>query len=343
MKLTEEDKARIRAIDIEQVALALGIEVVRHKALCPFHDDHHPSLYFNPKSNTYRCYACDAHGDTIALAREHEGWGFVDACRWLAATFNIPLDNDNAPQPPLPKAKPMTPRTAKDTDYEALPVDTAHLEALLRRPWLSLRAQQFLFDERHISPEVVKRLGISSIVHATPTSSDPKSMRFNAPSLLLPYRDEQGRLLTVQARLLVSDDGRPRFQFPRGGRCSIFNQPQLSDLQPGDELWITEGVSDCLAMLTNGRKAIAVPSATILKQTDIAQIRQALERSGATLHISPDNDEAGQELCRRLQEAFPQMTVHPLPHGIKDYADLHRQTAQANEPTPLRQRRQKNW
>ena len=32
---------KLRDLPIEGVAERLGLRVVRHKALCPFHDDHH--------------------------------------------------------------------------------------------------------------------------------------------------------------------------------------------------------------------------------------------------------------------------------------------------------------
>ena len=75
---------QLREIPIEEVASRLGLDVRQHKALCPFHADHHPSLSFNVRKNTYRCFVCDAHGGTIDLAMRLLGKDFRDACRWLA-------------------------------------------------------------------------------------------------------------------------------------------------------------------------------------------------------------------------------------------------------------------
>ncbi len=58
---------QLRQLPIEAVAERLGLRVSRHKSLCPFHDDHHASLTFNTRTNTYRCFACDTHGGTIDL------------------------------------------------------------------------------------------------------------------------------------------------------------------------------------------------------------------------------------------------------------------------------------
>ena len=59
---------KLRDLPIEGVAERLGLRVVRHKALCPFHDDHHASLSFKVSKNTWRCFVCGASGGTIDLA-----------------------------------------------------------------------------------------------------------------------------------------------------------------------------------------------------------------------------------------------------------------------------------
>ena len=77
---------QLRDLPIEGVAERLGMEVVRHKALCPFHDDHHASLSFNVRKNTYRCFVCGEHGGTIDLVMRVKGMEFKEACRWLGLT-----------------------------------------------------------------------------------------------------------------------------------------------------------------------------------------------------------------------------------------------------------------
>lgn len=37
---------KLRELPIEKVAKEMGMKVEHHKALCPFHDDHHASLTF---------------------------------------------------------------------------------------------------------------------------------------------------------------------------------------------------------------------------------------------------------------------------------------------------------
>ena len=56
-------------INLREAAELYGIDVNRYgKALCPFHNDRHPSLYV--ADDHYYCFACGEHGDVIDLNRE---------------------------------------------------------------------------------------------------------------------------------------------------------------------------------------------------------------------------------------------------------------------------------
>lgn len=205
--------------------------------------------------------------------------------------------------------------------------DVRHLEQIISPPLLNEEARQFLFDERKIHPQVVRWLGLSSISSPVPMSSDYRSSWFNAPSLLIPYRDTDGRLLSVQARYLGPKPGeeeslhrnRTRFQFPKGSHCRVFNLPVLQLLGEGESLWITEGVTDCLAMLSSGRKAIAIPSATLLTQEDVQLLKLLHHRQGTCFHICPDQDAAGARLFLELSDRLPNLTHHLLPPECKDF------------------------
>ena len=84
---------KLRDLPIEGVAKQLGMVVKRHKALCPFHADHHASLSFNTRKNNCRCFVCmgDSVG-TIDLVMKHLGKDFLSACRWLAEVNGVYLE-----------------------------------------------------------------------------------------------------------------------------------------------------------------------------------------------------------------------------------------------------------
>lgn len=75
----------LRNLPIEEVAGQLGLQVARHKSLCPFHSDHHASLSFNTRKNLCRCFVCmDESLDCIGLVMKSLHVDFPKACFWLA-------------------------------------------------------------------------------------------------------------------------------------------------------------------------------------------------------------------------------------------------------------------
>ena len=115
----------------------------------------------------------------------------------------------------------------------------------------------------------------------------------------------------------------PRFRFPYGSRCTVYNLPVTAMLRPGEPLFITEGCSDCWAMLSAGHKAIAIPSATLLSQADKALLRDLAQRLGTSFHMFPDRDAPGERLFMQLREVLPGVQHHQLPVDCKDFAEYY--------------------
>ena len=207
--------------------------------------------------------------------------------------------------------------------------DPTRYARYFEHPWLSNAARHFLFTERRLDPRVVAWCRLTSW-------RDKQGTNW----LQIPYYDPQGRLTGIQSRNLdypstpkpphtgpgsESPEGQspgsqpPRFHFPPGSQCSLYNLPVLRLLTAGDTLFLTEGPSDCWAMLSSGHKAIAIPSATLLKQPDVALLARLSHRLGTSFHCYPDQDAAGERLYLDLKERLPNLTHHQLPEGYKDF------------------------
>ena len=286
---------KLRDLPIEGVAERLGLRVTRHKALCPFHDDRHPSLSFKVSKNTVRCFVCGASGGTIDLVMRHLHVDFKEACRWLADENNIILD----------EWKPQTSDISHQPSFDA-----SRYERFFEHPWLNEEARRFLFEERRIDPRVVAWCRLTSW-------RDKQGV----PWLQTPYYDREGKLVGVQNRNLIKG-ALPRFRFPQGSQCGIYNLPVLNLLRPGEPLFITEGCSDCWAMLSAGHKAIAIPSATLLTRQDVELLETWNLKHETTFHMFPDRDAPGERLFLQLQKVLPSLVHHQLPPDCKDFSDL---------------------
>ena len=305
---------RLRELPIEAVAERCGLRLTRHKSLCPFHDDTHPSLSFDTRRNTFRCFVCGEHGGVIDLAMRLLRMDFIQACRWLA---------DGSIYEPI-----ETKHTIKDKKT-ITQFDAKRYERFFDRPFLSETARHFLFTERRLDERVIRWCRLTSW-------RDRQGICW----LQTPYYDVDGHLIGVQHRnlslslsLSLSPSGEkrgdsPRFRFPYGSRCGIYNLPVLRMLRHDEDLWITEGCSDCWAMLSSGHKAIAIPSATLLKQHDIEQLSTLISLHSNKLHMFPDADVPGERLFLALKTLLPTLQHHPLPLGCKDYSDYYIQQKQ---------------
>ena len=195
--------------------------------------------------------------------------------------------------------------------------DATRYERFFERPWLSPEARRFLFEERRLDPRVVRWCRLTSWKD-----------REGVPWLQIPYYDREGKLVGVQNRNLLKGAS-PRFKFPQGSQCSIYNLPVLNLLKPGDGLYIAEGASDCWSLLSAGHKAIAIPSATLLTKKDIELLSQLnsstrqLVHSSTEFHMYPDHDAPGERLFLQLQQVLPSLVHHQLPPGCKDFSEYY--------------------
>ena len=157
--MKNEELDDIRATPIEKVADKMGIRVVRHKALCPFHEDRHPSLHF--KNNRFKCFACGASGDVIDLVQRYLNVEFKEAVEWIGEAPQPPGGGISCP-PDTPAALLNPPPGGRGA------VDIEYLETLVGQPVINAEAAHFLYDERKIDPRVVKWCGLTSISEPMP-------------------------------------------------------------------------------------------------------------------------------------------------------------------------------
>ncbi len=84
--------SRIDIIDVVGEFVKLKKRGTNYLGLCPFHNEKSPSFTVSPAKEIYKCFGCGKSGNTITFLMEHEKYNYVEALRWLAARYNIEVE-----------------------------------------------------------------------------------------------------------------------------------------------------------------------------------------------------------------------------------------------------------
>ena len=84
--------SRIDIIEVVGSFVKLKKRGVNYLGLCPFHNEKSPSFTVSPTKEIYKCFGCGKTGNTISFLMEHEKHSYVDALRWLAAKYNVTIE-----------------------------------------------------------------------------------------------------------------------------------------------------------------------------------------------------------------------------------------------------------
>ena len=195
------DTDRLRAISISEVARRLGAKVRRvganHVTLCPWHNDHHPSLSLveGTGKNYCHCFSCGQGGDVISYAMQREQWTFQEACQWLSNEFGICTVKNGWGYTLQPKVKPRV--EPAEPVYTYIPVamvdELVSMESSLCRCLVQMfqpRAVEWLVEEY--------RLGCYSL-----NGLDDYTV--------FPNIDAQGRVCNLKVQHYETDIAAPRF------------------------------------------------------------------------------------------------------------------------------------
>lgn len=98
---TEAFKEYLHDQDLAELLVQVGVleedEIVNHKIVCPFHDDHSPSMHLYEDS-AY-CFSCQTQTDIIGLVEKKFNFSFPEALKYLAEQLNVDWDNKQVNNP----------------------------------------------------------------------------------------------------------------------------------------------------------------------------------------------------------------------------------------------------
>ncbi|MDE6083130.1 MAG: hypothetical protein K2G11_01450 [Muribaculaceae bacterium] len=329
----------LNSLSTEEVAERLGLgPVVRHKCSCFMHTDRHPSLCFLGKNRQdWWCFPCGKGGKgPISLVMRKEGVGFVRACEILGQLFGIYWNNNHYRTYSKPKS--ILPFSSASEKIETGFFASEICQWIVDHAILSSEAKVFLYEQRKLRKDITEQLRIGSITDSRKLLAALKTqfpdnklkesglikeetgnLKIFTPCLIFPFYDMLGNLIALQSRYLAKSSNSTRFLFLSHFNKRLFNLPIINRLSKGDILYIAEGVTDCMALLSAGLNAVAIPSAHLIPELDILRLK------GYKLKMYHDKDNPGrtsyyqiESLCISNGISIEKLDV---PGGFKDYGE----------------------
>ncbi len=305
--IQEEDLKSIRKqadiVDITSRYLALTKKGKNYMAVCPFHDDHDPSLSISQSKQIYKCFVCGAGGDVFTFVSRMEQITFPEAVYKVAEMIHYPLkmnmDVLEKKENPNQKYFDLLQDYIQYTTYEL------HSEE-------GQFAYQYL-KKRHINDDIIKDFEIGFAPSAPATMRFLDAKRFSRDDLndvglvaddnvlfhdrlMIPIHDENGNPLAFTARKLIDSNDDPKYInssqtkiYEKGN--TVFNYHRAkTPARKNQRLILVEGAMDVLAF----EKADIHESVACLGTACTMQQLALLKRLQVPIYVCYDGDRAGQ-------------------------------------------------
>ncbi len=327
------DRERVRdASDIVRVVgehVALKARGREYLGLCPFHDDHRPSMNVVPAKQIFHCFVCGAGGDVFSFVQKYHKMEFPEAVEYLAERAGIELSKGERGQGSGVRGQGDRGQ-AEITRSDLVRANASAADffrAVLRHAEHG-RAGREVIEGRGIAPEMVEEFGLGLapdrwdglLLTAQRMGVDPRAFAeagllkqrddggyYDAfrNRLMFPIQDQIGRVVAFGARRMREED-EPKYLnspetrlFEKSGTLYGLHQAARA-IQAERVAIITEGYTDTIACHQAGITNVVATLGTALTPRHAAMLRRLCD----TVVLLFDGDLAGQKAADRAVEVF---------------------------------------
>jgi len=300
-------------VDVVGRRVQLNKKGSNYWGICPFHDDHDPSMAVNQDKQFYYCFVCQASGNSINFLREYENLDFTDAVETLASSLGLEI----------PYEKTLI-NLADEDDYLILDEAVKVFERQLKE---SKTAISYL-KSRNISGITAKKfqLGFSddswdSLYSAFEKRFEQKIMASSGLFLeknkknydrfrnrvIFPIRNIKGQNIAFGGRVIDPNDEPKYLNSPE---TKLFNKSNelyglfeaRKETKKMDSIIVVEGYMDVIALHEKGIKNAVATLGTAVTSNHLSK----LMRYSNNIFFAFDGDLAGEKAAwKALQNVLP--------------------------------------
>ena len=329
MNITNEMINEIRnKIDIVEVISKYVPLTQRGKnyfGVCPFHDDHSPSMSVSREKQIFTCFSCGTTGNVFTFVANYEHIGFYDAVRILGNSVGYNLGGKAIVKNKNAEA------------YEIYDLACRFYQNNLNTS-LGKNANQYLSD-RHIDRETIKkfRIGLSTknsltdyligkgyelkkLVDLGISNENGNDLFLNR--IMFPLYDLDGNVVAFSGRIYNTKDGSKYINtketniFKKGN--ILYNYHNARELlKKNEDIIVMEGFMDVIRASTVGiTNCIATMGTALTKQN-----ANLLKKIANNIILCFDGDKAGEEATISAINIFKEIDINPKVVRLEEELD----------------------
>lgn len=301
-------------VDIIKNYIPLELKGKNYFGVCPFHQDHSPSMSVSKEKQMYKCFSCGAAGNVFTFVSNYENITFIEAVVKVAGILGISVGDYTTTKP----------KEKYEREYNAMDLALKFYQNTLRtkdggaaREYLLKRGlneeMQKVFDiglsttsdklypflkQKGMDEKFILDLGL--ITQEEGSIKDTFKDR-----ILFPIHDAKGHVVGFTGRVYKGDykpkylNSKENHIFKKGN--ILFNYHRARDaIRTKKEVVIVEGNMDAIRMYVSGIKNTIALMGVSLTKEQIDLIRNL----HATVILMLDNDEAGRTATLTNGEAL---------------------------------------
>lgn len=296
--------------------------------VCPFHDDHSPSMSVSREKQIYRCFTCGASGNVITFVMNYENIGFVDALKKLGDRVQIHLDIKSS---------------QKDSKYSELydiyKLSTSFYKNNLNS-LLGEKAREYL-NNRKITEDMIKTfdIGLSlndSLSKMLLKKYDAKKLidiglshKYNGKiadlflnRIMFPIKDLNGNIVAYSGRKYDDSDA-PKYIntketiiFKKGN--VLYNYfSALEEVRRKKEIIVCEGFMEVIRLYSIGVKNVVALMGTSFTSDQL----EVIKKLNVNVVLNLDNDAPGKLAAFQIGETLSKNGINPTVIVFDRYKD----------------------
>ena len=299
-------RARANIVDIVASYIPLTQRGRNYICVCPFHDDHSPSMSVSAEKQIYKCFACGATGNVFTFVAEYENLSFIEAVGIVAQKSGIDIDVGDFKQEVVSQYK---------EEHKIMELANKFYQNNLKTK-AGEDALKYLTD-RGISEEVIKSAGIGLSLDSpdallnllTKKNYDVKLLQelglvnqVNGKTydvfsrrITFPLWDKDGNIVGFSARIYRGEKDASKYMnsketkiFKKGE--TLYNYLNAKDeAKRKKEIVVVEGFMDAIRLMVSGVTNVVALQGTAMTTEQIS----LLKKLRAKVILCLDNDNAG--------------------------------------------------